>query len=210
MAKRRACAYCGVSGVRLDREHVIPACLYPASRGSISRVQRMTVPACRTCNRSWADDEPHLRNVLLVAGEANAAVRELWSTIALRSFRQVDGERRRIDLANLFEPVSVNGEGRWMIYPDKDSRVLRVVRKVVRGLSHYHGIETAVADDRVWTEVMKYRIPEDLRREISFEHREADICRYWYQRYSEGDTQSAWLLTFFEARTFIASVAAAG
>lgn len=210
MRKARACGYCGASGVQLEREHVIPACLYPASRGPISRVQRITVLACRKCNGSWADDEPHFRNVLLVAGDSNEAVRELWATTALRGFQHVDGQRRRVDLASLFEPVLVNGEERWMVYPDKDSRVLRVVRKVVRGLSHYHGIESAISDERVWAEVMKYQIPEGLLHEMPFQHREADVCRYWYQTFSDGETRSAWLLTFFDARTFVAWVAAAG
>ena len=39
------CAYCGAQGVKLEREHAIPSCLYPKSRGA-SRVQRITVLSC--------------------------------------------------------------------------------------------------------------------------------------------------------------------
>ncbi len=40
------CAYCGVTGVRLEREHVVPL-----TRGG-SHTKSNIVPACRTCNAS--------------------------------------------------------------------------------------------------------------------------------------------------------------
>jgi len=199
----RMCAYCGAQA--LEREHTIPRCLYPASLAT-SPVQRITVPACGSCNRGWADDEAHFRNVLLVAGEPNAAVQELWETTARRSFRQVDGRRRLQDLADRLVPVQIEGRDRWMIYPARDERVLRVLKKIVRGLSHHHGIETAVAEERVWVDVMKYRIPDEFVAEIEFHHREPDVCEYWYETDYEGELSSVWLLKFFGRRMFIASV----
>src|SRR6266478_6497891 len=131
------CAYCGVSGIKFEREHVVPSCLYPASKTG-SKVQRITVPACPTCNRSWADDEAHFRTVVVLASEPNQASRDVWLK-AQRSFGQVDGQRRLRDLAKLLEPVEIDGTPRLKVYPGKDERVLRVVRKIVRGLSYYHG-----------------------------------------------------------------------
>ena len=200
----RKCAYCGAPGGGQD--HAIPKCLYPKSRAT-SRVQRITVPACSSCNRGWADDEAHLRNVLLLAGETNAAVQELWETTARRSFSEVDGHRRLHDLANTLVPVKVEGQDRWKVYPAKDERVVRVLKKTVRGLSHFHRVETAVAEERVWVDVMKYRIPDKFVREIKFNHREPDVCEYWYEALDEGELSSVWLLRYFEKRTFIAAVA---
>jgi hypothetical protein len=206
MGKRTSrCAYCGASPSKLEREHVVPACLYPASRKA-SRIQRLTVPACSSCNRGWADDEAHFRNVLLLAGDPNEAVNELWSTTARRSFDQVDGNRRLRDLLELMKPVAVEGRKRWKIFPAEDSRIIRVVRKIVRGLSHHHGIESALAEDRIWADILRYRAPPDLFSTLGTDL-ESDIFRYWYDVLDD-DLTSIWLLTFFERRTFVASVRA--
>jgi len=39
----------------------------------------ITVPECPACNRGWSDDEVHFRTVLLLAGEPNDSVKELWT-----------------------------------------------------------------------------------------------------------------------------------
>jgi hypothetical protein len=62
------CAYCGDWAPERDKEQVILACLYPCSKHR-SRVQRLTVPACRTYKGLWEDDEVHSRNVALLAGD---------------------------------------------------------------------------------------------------------------------------------------------
>lgn len=201
----KACAYCGAKAEKLEREHAIPRCLYPKSKAN-SRVQRITVPSCGRCNRGWSDDEAHFRNVLLVAGAPNAAVQELWETTARRSFTQRDGKRRLLDLADQMIPAQVDGQDRWMIYPARDERVMRVLKKVIRGLSHFHGVESAVAEDRVWADVLKYQIPDELMAEVQFHHRERDVCEYWYEAYNEGEPSSVWFLRFFDRRVFVAAV----
>lgn len=70
--------------------------LYPPSKATSSS-PRIKVPACEPCNRSWMDDEPHFRNMLLIAGETNPAVRELWEGKTRRSFSYEDGKRRARD-----------------------------------------------------------------------------------------------------------------
>jgi hypothetical protein len=201
------CAYCGHSGITLESEHVIPSCLYPRSRGQQSKVQRLTVPACSSCNRGWSDDEAHFRNVLSIAGEPNAAVRELWDGPIQRSLDRSDGHRRAADLRKIMERVEIGGQERWMIYPAKDDRVLRVVRKIVRGLSHHHGLESAVTERRITADVLRYVVPPGLIDENEFLHREHDICRYWFIDDASPEVRSSWLLTFFDRLTFIAWVA---
>ncbi len=201
------CGYCGATEVELEREHVVSACLYPTSKAN-SRVQRITVPACPSCNRSWADDEAHFRNIVLMAGESNDASKELWPK-AVRSFEQVDGQRRLRDVRRLMEPAQVAGVERWLVYPGRDERVLRVVRKIVRGLSYFHGLGVVDSDEHVWVDVMKFRIPDELLGSLEFRHREADIFQYWFEPYDEGEFRSVWYLKFFERLPFIASVASA-
>lgn len=201
------CGYCGAIGVPFEREHVVPGCLYPASKAT-SKVQRITIPACSACNRSWADDEAHFRTVALMAGESNEAVTELWPK-ALRGLRQLDGQRRLRDVWQLMEPVQVAGGDRWMVYPGRDDRVLRVVRKVVRGLSYFHGLGVVASDQRVWTDVLRYRIPDELLESVTFHHLEPDVFQYWFEPYDEGELRSVWYLKFFARLPFIASVATA-
>ena len=77
----------------------------------------MTVPSCRDCNKGWAADEAHFRNVLVLAGEApNAARQELWNGTILRSFKELDGLRRRQDIIERLETVKVAKGERYMIF----------------------------------------------------------------------------------------------
>jgi hypothetical protein len=88
-----------------------------------------------------------------------------------------------------------------MIYPGNDERVLRIIRKIIRGLSYFHQIESAVEESRIWTDVLKFHIPQDLIDSVTFLHRQPEIFRYWYEAYDEGKLTSAWHLTFLERRT---------
>ena len=201
------CAYCGMR-VATDREHVFPSNLYPESKAT-SRVQRLTIPSCNVCNNGWSDDEAHFRNVLALAGDPNDSRRELWETTIQRSFREVDGPRRVQDIVNTWRPVEVAGHPRHMIYPREDTRVVRVVKKVVRGLSHHHNILSGVPESRVWVDVMKYRMPDEFLVQMEYAHRERDIAEYRYSIIEEVGIQSAWLMTFFERVTFIGIVSSA-
>lgn len=178
MAKHGECGYCNDPRGDIEREHVIAGCLYPASKAA-SRVQRITISACSACNHSWEDDEPHFRNVILMAGDSNSTTQELWPR-AVRSFRQSDGPRRLLDVWHVVEPIQVEGIERLMIFPGRDERVLRVVRKIVRGLSYFHGLGKVVEDDHVLVDIMKYRLPEEFVASVEFQHREPDVFLYWF------------------------------
>lgn len=201
------CAYCGSEVDRTDRDHVFPSCLYPKSK-SHSHVQRLTIPACKSCNNGWSDDEAHFRNVMLAAGEPNSVVHELLNYKVKRSFTKVDGRRRFDDLVSLMKPVVHKGKDRHMIYPAEDPRILRIVRKIIRGLCHHHGAGSAMEDGRVWVDILRYRIPEGILDQLKVQHREHDICRYRYDICHDRDANlnSAWLITFFERTTFIGVV----
>ena len=140
------CAYCGVSSNSLERDHIPPKCLYPESRRA--NLNLITVPACALCNRGHSNDEATFRDVMLVAGDSNAAVLELWPK-AGRSFYHLDGRRRATDLWKMLVPVMVDGEDRKMIFPARSEAVLRVLRKIVRGLAHHHGLATAIPESSV-------------------------------------------------------------
>ncbi|CAG9931496.1 hypothetical protein [Candidatus Nitrotoga arctica] len=198
---KKLCAYCGERDAT-DKEHVFPKCLYPESK-AMSKVQRLTIQSCNLCNNGWADDEAHFRNILSLAGEPNDCRDELWNTTIQRSFKQVDGPRRIQDIVNTWQPVEIDGKSKPMVYPGKDPRVIRVVKKIVRGLSHYHNILSAVPESHVWADVMKYRMPEEFLTQLTYAHREPDVAEYYFSVIEEVGIQSAWLITFFEKIKFI-------
>ena len=201
----KTCAYCGKPGAT-DKEHVIPACLYPLSK-SKSKVQRLTIPACRSCNDSWADDEAHFRNVLVLAGKPNAAVNELWQHKVEPSFEKCDGTKRFSDLLAQLKRVQTSNGEKHMIYPGRDARVLRVIRKVIRGLCYHHKVMSPVPDEQVWADVMRFRVPAAFLEQMRFGYRETDIFYCRYGVLDELEIHSVWLLTFFERTQFIGFVA---
>jgi hypothetical protein len=201
------CAYCGKQVTKRDKEHVFPKCLYPPSKAK-SKVQRLTIPSCRDCNDGWADDEAHFRNVIAIAGEPNAARRELWEANVLRSLDEIDGVRRARDIADRMKSVNTDADIRYKIYPGEDERVIRIVRKAIKELCYYHKVLTPVSDSRIWVDVLKYVIVPKFLDQMSHHHREQDIVEYRYQVLNEHGINSAWLITFFERVPFIGLVSA--
>jgi hypothetical protein len=202
---RKRCAYCGEENAT-DDEHVFPKSLYPESKRRPG-LQLLTVPACKKCNMSWQDDETHFRNMLVVAGKPNAPRLELWDSTVFRSFeKKEDGQRRMKDLIGQFEEIIVDGEVRHKIYPAKDERVVRVMRKIVRGLCHHHELATAVTEKRIWVDVWRYPIQSEFYEAMTCDHREPDIVEYCYSTINSHEIETAWLITFFNVVPFIALV----
>jgi len=204
----RQCAYCGLIDRRMTRDHVIPKSLYPKSirRGKFP-INLITVPSCVACNRSWADDEPHFRSILGVAGdEPNLPRQELWTGPTIRSFQQIDGLRRMMDLVNQFHPVQVEGIDRFMVYPARDPRVMRIIRKIVRGLCHHKSLRSPVPDELVWADINLHNWPQDELNNMHYLHCEPDIFQCHYKVVNQDNIVSIWILEFFERCSFNAAV----
>src|ERR1041385_7779150 len=141
MMYEKRCAYCGVIITkRSDNhvDHVFPKCLY-SSADPNSKIQRLTVNFCKVCNTSWQDDEVHFRNMLVLVGDpVTKERRDIWKLAINRSFDKEDGFRRLNDMFNTMKPVEIEGKQRHKVYLAEDDRVMRVVRKIIRGLSHHH------------------------------------------------------------------------
>ena len=204
MQSKAICSYCG-ERLATDKEHVFPRCLYPDSKAG-SKVQRMTIPSCNNCNKGWSDDEVHFRNVLSLAGEPNEARNELWQTAISRSFKKRDGAHRVRDLIEIMRPFEMDGRPRHKVYPGEDERVIRIVKKIIHGLCHFHNIMSAVSEKRIWVDVLKYHVPEQFLSEMKYEHREKEIAEYRYTVLQEYGIHSAWVITFFQRITFIGIV----
>ena len=118
--KHKPCAYCGTMTFKRERGHVVPDCVYPPSLDR--RIQRITVPECARCKMIWQDAETQFRNMMMVSGEPNAYVRELWEGPVTRSFDKPSGPRWISDLIEQFVPVVTEGGPRHMVYPGRDRR----------------------------------------------------------------------------------------
>ncbi|MGE4159398.1 MAG: hypothetical protein AB7F75_09935 [Planctomycetota bacterium] len=198
---KTTCAYCGQQDKKYSREHVISKALYPESKAS-SKIQRITVPVCECCRGNWDDDEPHFRNVMLISGQENPAVMELWKGKVNRSFKLEDGLRRYRQLYLHTEKIQRPEGERYMIYPDQDVRVLRVVHKIIRGLSHYHGIATIASDQSIWVAIQLFNFPPALD-DLALGVTDEDVIKYRYKALNEDGIQSYWTLTFYERTSFL-------
>jgi hypothetical protein len=205
--KHRPCAYCGTTAFKRERGHIVPRCVYPPSLDP--RVQRITVPECSRCKATWQDAETQFRNVMMIAGEPNSHVRELWEGSVTRSFEKPSGPRWLTDLREQLVLVETEDGPRHKVYPGRDQRVMLVVRKIIRGLCHHERVVATTVDDRrVWADVMVYSIPEEFRSGMTWRQLGNEFFRYGFAvlNDSEYDIHSAWLLTFFERRKFIGVV----
>jgi hypothetical protein len=118
-----------------------------------------------------------------------------------------DARRRLFDIVAQLAPMTVEGRERHVIYPGRDQRVLRVVRKIVRGLCHHHGVGTAIPDAKVWADILDPPPPPELLKGVELHHAERDIVEYWYDDDGEHPVvHSTWFLRFFERRNFLALV----
>jgi hypothetical protein len=168
------------------------------------------VPACSDCNNGWSDDEAHFRNVITIAGDPpNAPRQELWEAKIYPSFCENDGQKRKNDLTTKMKPTYIADMRRYMIFPAEDERVMRIIRKIVRGLCHYHNIASPVSDKCVWADILRYTVPPGLIQKMNYYHREQDIVEYRYEVYEVSEQEnmnSAWLITFFQKVTFMGVV----
>lgn len=208
MAKKSHWNICGLCGElkMTTREHVVPRCLYPKSKHS-SKFQRITIAACVSCNNGSADDDAHFRNVVSVAGEANEVVNELWYGPIARSFKEVDGWRRALDIVNIMQPAPDVGPEHYRIFPAQDERVLRIVRKIIRGLSCYHDLEYPILDNQIFADVSRFEFPLEFINEMQCHSADPDILEYrFFDLVNENRMKSAWLFRFFKRTSFIGIV----
>jgi hypothetical protein len=107
------------------------------------------------------------------------------------------------------QPIDTPEGERHKIYPASDVRFLRVMRKVVRGLHYHHELWSPVPDEMVYVDVLRFGIPKEFVDAMPTYDCEPDIFRYQFEVFDQFEDipmSSAWLLTFFENRKFIALV----
>lgn len=208
MTRERLCSYCGSKNARTS-DHVVPKALYPTDAPAKGKrqVKRITVPACEACNAGWTADEPHFRNVLHISGETTPAVRELWDTKTLRSFYEIDGYKQARDLNR---QITMSAAGDHLIYPAKNARVMRIVRKIVRGLCRYHHLRWPVRDEEVWADILKFDVPPEFLEKMTACHADSSIFQYRFAVLDDPEIDSCWEIRFYRRTTFFCVVNRSG
>jgi hypothetical protein len=205
--KRKPCAYCGTNDVQRTIGHVIPHNLYPDSTDT--KIQRRTVPECLNCKKVWEDAETQFRNVVLMAAGETELVLEKWNGPVARSLREhASGWRWANDMVRQLVPVTTVGGPRHAIYPDRDSDVMLIVRRIIRGLCAYHKLGTAIADNRVFARTMVFEVPPAFQSDLRWFSLGDRFCRYAYADFGAVDTEfhSAWLICFYDRVLFVGLV----
>jgi hypothetical protein len=80
--------------------------------------------------------------------------------------------------------------------------------RLVLGVYH-HELWAPVPDYMVWVDMLRVVIPNEFLDAMPIHHRESDIFKYQFEVFGAFDDipmSSAWLLTFFENRNFVALV----
>jgi hypothetical protein len=93
-----------------------------------------------------------------------------------------------------------------MVYPGRDERVMRILRKIVRGLCHHHALLSPVSDGQVWGDVQRFEVPPGILTDMTSADVEDDVFQYRFGVTDDPDIHSCWLLRFFERTSFFCIV----
>ena len=131
-------------------------------------IQWAKVACCPDCNDEFQKDEAHFKAILTLAGPTLTSERvALWNGVKRSFSNPVSGVGDRRAIANELVPVIHDGRLRFKVYPGKDERVVRIVKKIVRGLCVYKQIfQPPVLEERVWAQVMTTPIPSEVENDF--------------------------------------------
>jgi len=205
LLKKRPCAYCGTVSIPRTKGHVIPQALYPVS---LPQARRITVPECTDCKALWEDAEPHFRNIMIAIWDPDQIVKDNRYLSMQRSLLQCDGPRRLQDFLDRLVSVDTHTSERQMIYPAKEPWCNLILRRIIRGLCHFHGFGTAIADSRVRCDVMLWSVPEAFQPEFTWHEIAPGFFRYGYARVGDDCLHSFWLIRFSQHIEFFGAIEA--
>lgn len=200
----RCCIYCG-SAENLTADHIPPKCLFPSPRPS----SLITVPACRSCNKSYERDDEWFRVFALAQATLDPTWQRLWDQKVVgsslrRSPRLRSVLARLIVKAEVVTPAGLHlGEVEVLTFP-KD-RIRRVVERIARGLLwRHHRVQPGPeVEFMIWTgnepgvrtvrDLVSLVGPQTRVRSIG-----GSVFRYRGGAAVEDPEQSIWLLGFYD------------
>jgi len=147
--------------------------------------------------------------MVLAAADDNEYATAQWDGPISRAHRRPeDGWQRMGELLKWVVERDTPEGKEYVLHPADIEKVLLVARKMVRGLCHYHGLTTQVADHQVLA--MQYdHSPPPGAEAVEYNH-VPGVFRYSYfhQHLEPNAIHVSWLLTFYERISFIGLVSA--
>ncbi|MEZ6071372.1 MAG: hypothetical protein R3C10_14145 [Pirellulales bacterium] len=215
------CVYCGSKDSITD-EHVFPRMWFPKPRPD--NLNLITVPACKSCNASFAKDQEYFRAMICLeqtAGDHPAAAalsatifRSLERTRAVGFRRQFLGEVGPVDV------VSPGGVylGQELGYDVDYTRLNRGAALVFQGLHYYerrcrvpdgYSVRSVCTRELIGLDVKKQNELSTVLDEL-MRHRHVHIgegiASYCYAPRSDDSNASVWALLMYEAVSFLGFV----
>lgn len=209
--KNKPCCFCGSTEKEAPRTkgHVLQKSMYPEV--GFEHVQRITVPECARCGDIWKDAEDNFRSLMtMCATESNQHAAALWNGPIRRAHsREQDGTQRMRDLLKWVVTKNTPDGKEEKVYPGSIENIHIVVRKMVRGLCHWHKLGTQVKDNQVLVVGQYDNQPPADAHPKNFNH-VPGVFRYsYFHRHVEADVfHVTWLLTFYETLSFVSVVSA--
>jgi hypothetical protein len=81
-----------------------------------------------------------------------------------------------------------------------------ILRRIVRGLVHWHRLGTAIPDAGVVCDVMRWQIPPAFEPDFSWHTIAPDFVAYAYNHINDKDAHSFWLIRFSKHIVFTGHV----
>jgi hypothetical protein len=198
--RNKRCGYCGAdTGPNGEGEHVLSKCFYPDSTDP--KMQVLKIPACPKCNHSWEKDEAHFRTSMVACGlDITPQRTQLWET-SVRSFdKPISGRGDVWAIASqLVSSPILNEYGRpyQRIFPCRDPRVVRVLKKIIRGLAYSHRRDV-IADERVAVTARPLPLPIEIHEGLAPVYTVPHVFKSRAYFSDTGDFHSFWVLEFFD------------
>jgi hypothetical protein len=218
------CAYCGVY-TPTEPEHVVPRSFAPKNLRNSCRW--VIVRGCSKCNGGFSADESDFRGFCVLADSPgpNPVKDALFHGAVTRNWQQADdkgtGALRRTlaqirkpdgsGLTDLSDLVNVNN---LRIAPD--AKVLRVVKKIVRGLYFHHltpirELPQVLSEDRVFVEPIFDPLPQAICNLSDWHAIHPDVFGYAFAECEAAGlaipgVDSIWLLDALRGAGFLAVV----
>ncbi len=207
------CIYCRTA-IADTRDHVPPELLFPPPKPSTL----ITVPSCRSCNSGFQKDDEAFAMMLTALIGTNPVGRSIWQrTIAEGLLRRSPRFRDAIGRTLHYQPYTFP-DGHRGYAPAlliERPRILRVLRRIVRGLSwhEYHNCDFPETSVRVLTEAEIQALPMAEARRLSARYGPGvarviaeGVFEYHHATAAGRVEDSAWWLIFYGETRFLATV----
>jgi hypothetical protein len=214
------CVYCGATEDLTD-DHVPPECIFPKPRPA----GLITVRACKSCNASASKDDEYFRMMLCMSedvGESSEARKNL--PVIVRSLERPAAAGMKAALFRNTSRVAVMTQGglylgHRLAYNVTLERICRVVGRTVRGL-YFREMGRRLPkgyDVQVHCDDTLRATPQDALAELhatillplsSVEPKVVvpGVFEYRFKAAQDNEAISAWALTFYERKPFLALV----